>query len=235
MSNIWVYLVIGVVAIGAILAFQNVVVDNEATENVGLTTQNQEVKTKIIKQEIIEPDAIFDKVKVNKEEFILGKVNAPITMVEYASLTCPHCAEFHTLTLPLIKKEFIETGKVRLIYRDFPLDQVALTGSMIAHCAGKDRYFAFIQTMFAQQKQWSNDPQPIKALAQIARLGGMTKDKFEKCIKDKNVADAILQKRLDGDKQYKINSVPTILINGKRYSGGLTIEEFRSIVKRTLN
>ncbi|MEE2955809.1 MAG: DsbA family protein [Pseudomonadota bacterium] len=235
MSNIWVYLVIGVVAIGAILAFQNVVVDNEATENVGLTTQNQEVKTKIIKQEIIEPDAIFDKVKVNKEEFILGKVNAPITMVEYASLTCSHCAEFHTLTLPLIKKEFIETGKVRLIYRDFPLDQVALTGSMIAHCAGKDRYFAFIQTMFAQQKQWSNDPQPIKALAQIARLGGMTKDKFEKCIKDKNVADAILQKRLDGDKQYKINSVPTILINGKRYSGGLTIEEFRSIVKRTLN
>ncbi len=235
MSNIWVYLVIGVVAIGAILAFQNVVVDNEATENVGLTTQNQEVKTKIIKQEIIEPDAIFDKVKINKEEFILGKVNAPITMVEYASLTCSHCAEFHTLTLPLIKKEFIETGKVRLIYRDFPLDQVALTGSMIAHCAGKDRYFAFIQTMFAQQKQWSNDPQPIKALAQIARLGGMTKDKFEKCIKDKNVADAILQKRLDGDKQYKINSVPTILINGKRYSGGLTIEEFRSIVKRTLN
>ena len=235
MSNIWVYLVIGVVAIGAILAFQNVVVDNEATENVGLTAQNQEVKTKIIKQEIIEPDAIFDKVKVNKEEFILGKVNAPITMVEYASLTCSHCAEFHTLTLPLIKKEFIETGKVRLIYRDFPLDQVALTGSMIAHCAGKDRYFAFIQTMFAQQKQWSNDPQPIKALAQIARLGGMTKHKFEKCINDKNVADAILQKRLDGDKQYKINSVPTILINGKRYSGGLTIQEFRSIVKRTLN
>ena len=235
MSNIWVYLVIGVVAIGAILAFQNVVVDNEATENVGLTTQNQEVKTKIIKQEIIEPDAIFDKIKINKEEFILGKVNAPITMVEYASLTCSHCAEFHTLTLPLIKKEYIETGKVRLIYRDFPLDQFALTGSMIAHCAGKDRYFAFIQTMFAQQKQWSNDPQPIKALAQIARLGGMTKDKFEKCIKDKNVADAILQKRLDGDKQYKINSVPTILINGKRYSGGLTIEEFRSIIKRTLN
>ena len=235
MSNIWVYLVIGVVTIGAILAFQNVVVDNEATENVGLTTQNQEVKTKIIKQEIIEPDAIFDNIKIYKEEFILGKVNAPITMVEYASLTCPHCAEFHTLTLPLIKKEFIETGKVRLIYRDFPLDQVALTGSMIAHCAGKDRYFAFIQTMFAQQKQWSNDPQPIKALAQIARLGGMTKDKFEKCIKDKNVADAILQKRLDGDKQYKINSVPTILINGKRYSGGLTIQEFRSIVKRTLN
>ena len=171
MSNIWVYLVIGVVAIGAILAFQNVVGDNEATENIGLSTQNQEVKTKIIKQEIIEPDAIFDKVKVNKEEFIFGKVDAPITMVEYASLTCSHCAEFHTLTLPLIKKEFIETGKFRLIYRDFPLDKFALTGSMIAHCAGKDRYFAFIQTMFAQQKQWSNDPQPIKALAQIARLG----------------------------------------------------------------
>ena len=105
---------------------------------------------------------------------------------------------------------------------------------MIAHCAGKDRYFAFIQTMFAQQRQWSNDPQPIKALAQIARLGGMTKENFEKCIKDKKTADIILQKRLDGDKQYKINSVPTILINGKRYSGGLTIDEFRSIIKRML-
>lgn len=232
MSNIWVYLVIGVVAIGAILAFQNVVGDDEATKNVGSASQNKEVKTKVTKQELIEPDAIFKKIKVNKEDFIIGETNAPITMVEYASLTCSHCAQFHNVTLPLIKKEFIETGKVRLVYRDFPLDQFALTGSMIAHCAGKDRYFAFIQTMFAQQKQWSNDPQPIKALAQIARLGGMTKESFEKCIKDKKVADTILQKRLDGDKQYKINSVPTILVNGKRYSGGLNIDEFRSIVKR---
>ena len=234
MSNIWVYLVIGVVAIGAILAFQNVVGDDEATKILEATSQNTEVKTKITNKELIEPDATFDKIKINKEDFIIGDPNAPITIVEYSSLTCPHCAQFHNVTLPLIKKEFIETGKIRLIFRDFPLDQFALTGSMIAHCAGKDRYFAFIQTMFAQQKQWSNDPQPIKALAQIARLGGMTKENFEKCIKDKKAADIILQKRLDGDKQYKINSVPTILINGKRYSGGLTIEEFRPIVKRML-
>ena len=223
MSNIWVYLVIGVVAIGAILAFQNVVGDDEATKNVGSASQNKEVKTKVTKQELIEPDAIFKKIKVNKEDFIIGETNAPITMVEYASLTCPHCAQFHNVTLPLIKKEFIETGKVLPARRTRADD-----------FAGKDRYFAFIQTMFAQQKQWSNDPQPIKALAQIARLGGMTKENFEKCIKDKKAADIILQKRLDGDKQYKINSVPTILINGKRYSGGLTIDEFRSIIKRML-
>ena len=234
MSNIWVYLVIGIVAIGAILAFQNVVDDDEATKNVGTVSQNQEVINKVTKQELLEPDAVFDQVKVNKGDFILGETNAPITIVEYASLTCPHCAQFHTVTLPLIKKEFIDTGKVRLIFRYFPLDQVALTGSMIAHCAGKDLYFAFIQTMFSQQKQWSNDPKPIKALAQIARLGGMTKKDFEQCIKNKKIADAILQKRLDGDKKYKINSVPTILINGKRYSGGLTFDEFRPIVKRML-
>ena len=176
------------------------------------------------------PDASFDKVEITKNDFVLGKETAPVTLVEYASLTCPHCAQFHQNTLPAVKKEYIETGKVKLIYRDFPLDQLALSGSMIARCAGRDRYFAFIDVMFAQQSTWARDTNPLAALSRIARLGGMSQAKFDECLKDKKIADAVVQQRLDGDKKFGINATPTVIINGKRYSGGLTIEQFRAVV-----
>ena len=167
---------------------------------------------------------------VEWKEHVMGDENAPVTMIEYASLTCPHCAQFHQNALPTIKKNFIETGKIRYVYRDFPLDQLALSGSMIAQCGGRDRYFAFIDALFAQQSNWARDPKPFAALSRIARLGGLSQAKFDECIKDKDIADAILKKRLDGDKIFGINSTPTIIINGKRFSGGLSIEQFKAVV-----
>jgi protein-disulfide isomerase len=231
MRNIWVYVVGGMVAIGAIASIMSVIGDNESSQNsaqkpiVTATPNAAPGKVKAPK-----PDASFDKVEITKDDFVLGKETAPVTLVEYASLTCPHCAQFHQNTLPAVKKEYIDTGKVKLVYRNFPLDQLALSGSMIARCAGRDRYFAFIDVMFAQQATWARDTNPIAALSRIARLGGMSQAKFDECIKDKKIADAVVQQRLDGDKKFGINATPTVIINGKRYSGGLTIEQFRAVV-----
>lgn len=231
MRNIWIYVVGGMVAIGAIVSIKGVIGDNENSRSAAHTpAATATANAAPAKVEAPKPDASFDKVEITKNDFVLGKETAPVTLVEYASLTCLHCAQFHQNTLPAVKKEYIETGKVKLIYRDFPLDQLALSGSMIARCAGRDRYFAFIDVMFAQQSTWARDTNPLAALSRIARLGGMSQAKFDECLKDKKIADAVVQQRLDGDKKFGINATPTVIINGKRYSGGLTIEQFRAVV-----
>jgi len=231
MRNIWIYVVGGMVAIGAIVSIKGVIGDNENSRSAARTpAATTSANAAPVKVEAPKPDASFDKVEITKDDFVLGKESAPVTLVEYASLTCPHCAQFHQNTLPAVKKEYIETGKVKLVYRDFPLDQLALSGSMIARCAGRDRYFAFIDVMFAQQSTWARDTNPLAALSRIARLGGMSQAKFDECLKDKKIADAVVQQRLDGDKKFGINATPTVIINGKRYSGGLTIEQFRAVV-----
>ena len=232
MQNIWVYVVAGVVAIGAVISIRGIIDGNDASRNTvhrppAATAPANAASAKI---EIPNPDATFDNVEITKDDYILGNDSAPVTMVEYASLTCPACANFHQTTLPTVKKEYIESGKVRLIYRDFPLDQLALRGSMIARCAGRERYFGFVEAMFAQQSIWARDTNPLAALSRIARLGGMSQEKFDACIKDEKIADAVVKQRLDGDKTFGINATPTVIINGKRYSGGLTIEQFRAIV-----
>lgn len=232
MRNIWIYVVGGMVAIGAVVSIKGIIGDNEKSQNTArkpaaATATANAAPAKI---EAPKPDASFDKVEISKDDFVLGKDSAPVTVVEYASLTCPHCAQFHQDTLPAIKKEFIETGKVKLVYRDFPLDQLALSGSMIARCAGRDRYFAFIDVMFAQQATWARDTNPLAALSRIAKLGDMSQAEFDACIKNQKVADTVVQQRLDGDKKFGINATPTVIINGKRYSGGLTIEQFRAVV-----
>ena len=230
MPNIWVYVVGGIVAIGAIVSIQGIIGENEGTKGTERQAATITANAAPIEVDIPEADATFNNVEITKDDFVLGMDTAPITVIEYASLTCPHCAQFHQNALPTIKKDFIETGKIRYVYRDFPLDQLALSGSMIALCSGRDRYFAFIDTLFAQQSNWARDPKPFAALSRIARLGGLSQAKFDACIKDKGVADAILKKRLDGDKIFGINSTPTIIINGKRFSGGLSIEQFKAVI-----
>lgn len=176
-----------------------------------------------------QPDATFGAVEVGEDDFVLGKAEAPITIVEYASLTCSHCADFHTQVLPDLKKDFIETGKVRLVFRDFPLDRIALAGSMIAQCAGRDRYFGFLDVMFRGQSQWTRASNPGEALAQIARLGGMSQAEFDACLKNEELQKAILQKQIDGGNKYKVSSTPTLIINGRKYSGALSMPQLRAV------
>ncbi len=175
-------------------------------------------------------EADFGKIAIGADEFIIGKADAPVTIVEYSSLTCPHCARFHRDTLPGLKKEFIDTGKVRLVYRDFPLDRLALAAAMVARCAGRERHFGFVDTFFSTQRTWAADGNPIAALGRLARLGGMAQGDFDTCLKNQPVSDAILKQRLEGEKIFKVNATPTLIINGKKFSGGLTLEQFRLVV-----
>lgn len=161
------------------------------------------------------------------QEMVLGKADAPITIIEYASLTCPHCARFHAETLPQLKAEFIDTGKAKLIYRDFPLDQVAFAGAVLARCGGPDKYFTFLSVLFAQQGQWAASSDPKASLTQIGRLGGVSSDQFEACLADKALADQILNSRLEGNQKHNVNSTPTFIIGGKTYAGALSIAELR--------
>jgi protein-disulfide isomerase len=173
----------------------------------------------------------FEAVEISAEDYVLGKADAPVTIVEYASFTCPHCAQLATATMPTVKKELIDTGKARLVYRDFPLDRLALTASLVARCAPRERYFGFVDVLFAGQANWARATDPIRALGQIAQQGGIAPDRFDSCIKDEAATQKVLQQRIDGEQKFGVKSTPTLLINGARYSGALTYDQIKAIVE----
>lgn len=164
----------------------------------------------------------------------MGKADAPVTIIEFASLTCPHCKDFEVNVLPKLKTAYIDTGKVKFIYRDFPLDGRALLASMVARCAPKERYFAFLDALFRGQDSWARAQDPIQALGQVAKLGGMSQTDFDACIKNQALFDAIKKDALDAQSQYKIESTPTFVINGKKMEGGHSFEAFETALKPLL-
>lgn len=164
-------------------------------------------------------------------DMVLGEASAPIEIIEYASMTCPHCASFHNSTWPKLKSEWIETGKVRFIFREFPLDRYALQGSMLARCGGEKRYFAFIEIMFKQQQNWARAADPTAALRQIGALGGVTAEQFDACLADQSLIDMILQTRLTGAQDFDVKGTPTIVINGKKYTGDQDYESLAAFLQ----
>jgi len=163
-------------------------------------------------------------------EQVLGNPNAPVTVIEYASLTCPHCAQFHNDVLPALKERYIATGKVRLIYRDFPLDERALMAAALAHCAGPDRYFGFLDVLFETQASWAGADDYIGALKKLGKLGGMSDEQMDQCLADDSLTNAILQTRLDGQNQHGVSSTPTLVINDKVFAGARSIEELSQAI-----
>ena len=161
---------------------------------------------------------------------VIGDPAAPMTIIEYASLTCPHCADFHTETLPQLKKEWIENGKAKLIYRDFPLDKYAAAAAQIARCAPQDKYFVFLNAFYAQQQTWARSNDPLKTLTQLAALGGMSQADVDACLANEELRDGILQMRLDGQMEYDINSTPSFVVNGKKVSN-LPYDDFKEILE----
>ena len=162
-------------------------------------------------------------------DMVLGKADAPVTIVEYASMTCPHCAHFHETTLPALKTKYIDTGKVRLIYREFPFDPLAEAGFMLARCS-KDNYFPMVDVLFKQQANWAASQNPKDALLQISKLAGFTQESFEACLTDQKLLDDIRAVRARGEKDFKVDSTPTFFINGKVYKGAMTIEEMSAVI-----
>lgn len=150
-------------------------------------------------------------------DMMLGSPEAPIEIIEYASMTCPHCRSFHETVYPSLKEEWIETGKARFVFREFPLDRYALQASQLARCGGEKKYFAFVETLFAKQPVWARADDPTTALKQIAQLGGVSEAQFDACLADKSLVDMILNTRLKGSEEFGVNATPTILINGEKF------------------
>jgi protein-disulfide isomerase len=163
---------------------------------------------------------------ITKDDRILGNPDAPITIIEYASLTCPHCAHFTNEVLPELKKKWIDTGKAKLVLREFPLDEPALRAAMIARCAPPDRFYAYVDALFATQDKWVMAKDYREALARIVKLGGMSQDEFDNCLKNTNLENKILEERLAASKELDVNSTPTFFINGAKFTGAPSVEEF---------
>jgi protein-disulfide isomerase len=163
---------------------------------------------------------------VQPSDRILGKAEAPITIIEYASLTCPHCAHFDVTVLPKLKEKWIDTGKAKLILRDYPLDEPALRAAMVARCAPADRFYPLIDTFFAQQEQWVTSRDYRAALEKLVKLGGMSDKEFKACISDKKLEDQVAQSRLIASQQLGVDATPTFFINGKKFDGAPTVEAF---------
>jgi protein-disulfide isomerase len=167
---------------------------------------------------------------VSKDDRILGNPDAPITIVEYASLTCPHCAHFANDVLPELKKKWIDPGKVKLVFRDFPLDEPALRAAMIARCAPTDRFYAYVDTFFAAQDKWVMARDYREALARLVKLGGMSQNEFENCLKNTALENKIVEGRLVASKELDVGSTPTFFINGTKFAGAPTLEEFDKVL-----
>ena len=181
------------------------------------------------------PEETFASVTVDADDKVLGRADAPVTIVEYASFTCPHCAHFHADILPELKKAYIETGKARLVYRDFPLDRYALAASVVARCAAGNRYFGFVDLLYREQPRWSSAKNPVAALGGLAMLAGISRKKLETCLGDEGVHKAVLQQHLTASQKYKVSSTPTLIVNGAKYGGGLTLEQLRAVVDAILS
>jgi len=154
---------------------------------------------------------------------ILGSETAPVTLVEYASMTCSHCANFHATVYPTLKSKYIDTGKVRFVFREFPLDAVATGAFMLARCAPADKYFQMIDVLFEQQKNWAFTKEPAKGLLAIAKQAGFTQQSFETCLTDNKLADSIQEVARRGNEKFGVNSTPTFFVNGQVVRGEMTL------------
>jgi protein-disulfide isomerase len=163
-------------------------------------------------------------------EAVLGPADAPVTVVEYASMTCPHCAAFHAKAMLALKQEYIDKGRIRLIYRDFPLDGMALKAAMVARCGGEDRFFAFVDVIYGQQQRWARAPDPVAALKQLVQIGGLTSEEVDACLADKALETAILQRQLAGQNEHQVESTPTFIVNGDKHVGMDDPDEWRRLL-----
>jgi protein-disulfide isomerase len=165
--------------------------------------------------ELVKPGPLGDKIQ--------GNDKAPVTVVEYASLTCPHCERFHATVYPVLKK-YIDAGKVRFIFREFPRDPRDIAAFMLARCAPGDKYFPMVDVLFDQQNNWAFSNEPAKQLLMIAKQAGFSEESFDKCLSDKELAGKIRDVGKRGYDEFKVDATPTVFINGQVYKGEMTPE-----------
>jgi protein-disulfide isomerase len=163
-----------------------------------------------------------------------GKVEAPVTVIEYASMTCTHCANFAVKVYPELKARYIDTGKVRYILREFPLDAVAAAGFMLARCVGEAKYFAMVNVLFRMQDKWAFVQDPQAALLAIARQAGLSEQGFKECMTNQQLLERIEQVRQRASDKFGVNSTPTFFINGEPHRGEMSLDELNKALERYL-
>jgi protein-disulfide isomerase len=162
-------------------------------------------------------------------DVVFGSKDAKVTIIEYASLTCSHCAKFHVDTFPALKKAYLDSGKVKYVLREFPLDPLAMAGFMLARCE-PDKYYPLVDMLFTQQRNWAFVEKPVTALTELVKQAGFTQESFEACLKRGELYDGVNSVKNRGAEKLGVSSTPTFFINGQRHTGALTIEEFNKIL-----
>ena len=174
---------------------------------------------------------------ISEKDFVIGNEDAKITIIEYASLSCSHCADFHVNTLETLKKEYIDTGKVKMVFRDYPFNYPALLGSMVLRCIPENYRYDYMNALFKLQPDWVNkkNKKTIQELYKIMQSGGMTKDEYDACIYNTELENEILKGVMEAQNQFNIKSTPSFIINGKLIEGNKSIKEFRQIIDKILS
>ena len=175
--------------------------------------------------------------EVTEDDFVVGDKNAPVTIIEYASLSCSHCANFHNNTLEDLIKEYVDTGKARIVFRDFPFNYPALLGSMVLRCIPEDVRYDYMNALFQLQPKWvvRENAKSSQELYKIMQSGGMTKEEFETCTNNVELENTILQALIAAQNEFNIQSTPSFLINGNLVEGNKSIKEFRQIIDKILS
>lgn len=164
------------------------------------------------------------------KEMAMGDANAPVTIVEYMSMTCPHCAAFHNDNFKPLKEKYIDTGKVYFIVREFPFDPRAAAAIMLARCGPENQFFPMVDVLFSQQRTWATAQDGREALLQIARLAGFTQESFEACLTNQKLLDEVNDVKNKAVMEFGVQSTPTFIIDGKRYSGNMSIDTMSAII-----
>ena len=166
--------------------------------------------------------------------FVAGNPAAPVKPVEYLSFTCSHCADFHSETYPAIKTDYLDTGKAKLILREFPFDPRALGAFMLARCAGDDKRTAMVDVLFSEQTTWATAQNASIELLKIAQLAGMTQDQFTACLSNTELQGQIVAVQKAGQDQFGVSATPTFFINGDRYAGAMSADQMAAVIESHL-
>lgn len=172
---------------------------------------------------------------VQEGDVVLGDTDAPVTIIEYSSFSCPHCAAFHKAVLPGIKEKYIDSGKVKLVGRPFPLNAPALAATKLAQCVDGEKYHKFVEVFFKLQEKWAFTAEFAERLKQIAQVGGLSNDAADECLADAALEETILSSRKRAGEELVVRSTPTFFINGEKLVGSGTVEMFSEVIDRKLD
>lgn len=162
----------------------------------------------------------------------MGNPDSNIKVIEYASMTCGHCASFHMNIFPEFKEKYIDTGKVHFLFREFPLDPLSAGAFMLARCAGEGRYFPFVDVLFETQNTWTRTNDPVTALFNISRQAGFTQETFDSCLSNQQLLDGVNWVKDRGETEFNVRSTPTFFVNGQMLRGVQSLEELEAAIEQ---